>query len=114
MIEFVTGTDLASALDIKTNGLDALRAMELGGDGSFWAVPANQIDDARLFAMANPALSRRCAILRVNIPSGLLDGLFESGSIEIIEGQFYRFCPDSLEILNENAVFEIIESFIAE
>ena len=113
-IELVSGTDLASALDIVTNGLNAENAIEKGGDGSFWAVPIKQIDDARLFAIANPTLSEQCALVKITIPSRILNNLLSINLLEIIpEGEFFRFLPESFETLNEVASFEIIYSFIA-
>ena len=113
MKEFVTGTDLASALDIIQNGLNAEKSRELGGDGSFWAAPVAQIESARLFAMANPALSPQCALVKMVVPSERLDDLLRNGLLEILDGQFYRFAPDSFDTLNEKAVFELMESFLA-
>ena len=114
MKEFVTGTDLASALDIVQNGLDAEKARELGGDGSFWVVPVAQLESARLFALANPALSSQGALVKITVPSEILDDLLKNSLLEIVAGgQFYRFVPDSLDILNEKAIFELMASFLA-
>ena len=114
MVEFITGTDLVSALDIVQNGLNAERARELGGDGSFWAVPVAQIELARLFALANPALHSHCALVKMTIPSGTLDDLLKNDGLErILEGEFYRFVPSSFDTLNEKAIFELVENFLA-
>ena len=112
MGEFVTGTGLASALDIVQNGLNAEKARELGGDGSFWAVPMAQIESVRFFALSNPALDPQYALVKMVVPSETVDDLLRSRLLEIIaEGQFYRFAPDSYDILNEKAVFELMEGF---
>lgn len=113
-VELVSGTNLASALDIVTNGLNAEKAIEKGGDGSFWAVPIKQMDDARLFAIANPTLSEQCAIVKITIPSSVLNDLLSINLLEIIpEGEFFRFLAESFETLNEIASFKIVYSFIA-
>ncbi len=113
MEEFVTGTDLASALDIVQNGLNIEKARELGGDGSFWAMPVAQIESARFFALVNPALSPQCALVKMTVPSKTLEDLLKNSLLEIIlDGPFYRFAPDSFGILNEKAVFELIASFL--
>ncbi len=76
--------------------------------------PIEQIDDARLFAMANPTLSEQCAIVKIIIPSNVLNELLSINLLEIIpDGEFFRFFPESFKILTEKASLEIIYRFIA-
>jgi RHS repeat-associated protein len=62
------GTDLASARNIVQSGISKAAARDLGGGDFFWAT--TKIEDARLFAMANPRGSAEVGIVGIRVMGG--------------------------------------------
>jgi hypothetical protein len=95
------GTDVASALDIQANGLDAGKAAAMNGIGDFWATcdPAT----ADWFAQVNQA-GGPPARLVFELLFGILMSLLTEvdPQVELDGTDVYHFHPSSYPVVNRH------------
>ena len=97
------GTDSESAANIVSNGLDASKADEFGGDGKFYMTTS--ADDASTFASVNPA-GGTPAIVGIDLPGGI-DSAVDGGIMSPIEGFPGAYSASDWDAFNGLARFSI-------
>ena len=100
VISLYHGTDVASANDILTNGLDPAKAAIYNGAGEFWT--SDDIAVAGWFAKTNPRGGQE-AILIFEIQEGELQRMIaiRPKVVVVHDGHDYEFLPACMPLLNQ-------------
>jgi hypothetical protein len=93
------GTDVASATEIRQNGLSVGKAQALAGSGSFWAT--DDINEANWLAQVNPA-NGQPARLDFELPAAVLVQLVSASppQAEFHQDDGIEFFPTSFALMN--------------
>lgn len=99
LISLKHGTDLASASDIRQNGLSIANAQSVGGLGDFWAT--DDVNEANIFALVNPR-SGRAARLEFDLAALIIVQLLSTNPPRafLYANDGIQFLPASFAVLN--------------
>ncbi len=99
VIRLYHGTDFASAVDIRDNGVDEARAALFNGNGEFWAT--TNPGTADVMAQVNPS-AKQPARLEFDFPVAVLQELLSLLPLQVflIGGEDLQFLPPAFPLLN--------------
>ncbi|QQS33233.1 MAG: hypothetical protein IPM50_01230 [Acidobacteriota bacterium] len=100
------GTDVNSATNIITGGLNVQNAINLGGGDVFWTT--TNLGTARIFAEANPS-GGTPAVIQLTLPRQAADAMIGAGTLRVGEGGTYMFQRPSWPQVNSTGVFTRVQ-----